>query len=618
LLDYLKTHNGIFVLKGGMGSGKSTYGVTAYFEYLCKISKLKPSILTPDIALSKQIVSEKDPRHYQNKTLPKNTSNLSGLVCCVNSATTNDKFYDYINASEVVFVEEFEECTLALTQQLIKTGKLSERGQAMSRLFEFINKDKVIIADALFSNLSAKQIIESTNKNIVIIENTDAVLTPKRSVTLMSRNVHFDKVINNIDTSSTEISFSDQGQKYSNKFFQSRDIVKINAEKKRKNKVKTLIVNSTFLKSKEGQDLLNDFENKISEYDYIQISPSLTSGLNFPFEAITRVNLLAAKTILPTQLLQSSGRFRKVFEILLSFTQSKGIYHRDYEAIKLKELMDNVNEDEFSEEMAAINNNADVDRVIARIQHNNFMRHHYENNTLIMFEHLGVEVRFDSQTEVVENYQTKLTTNELMAVKTLQPNEYIQLKHQWEGLDEGQRDQLKKYESLSYFNVLNDESLHQVVLDFDRYSKGRAKLNNIHLCRANNTQNKLTALERIKQKVLLKIMDILKIDIHTFSGQYYTAEILDLENFIMNGSIELDNSVIKVQSLSRGIFEFKDSTYENKGSLSSDILKSCFGLKQIQRRPRIDGERVNQYEVCSESFKEIEILYQLAFKKQTA
>jgi hypothetical protein len=264
-------------------------------------------------------------------------------------------------------------------------------------------------------------------------------------------------------------------------------------KKKRDSEVRTLIINSTFLKSKGGQELINDFENRINEYDYIQISPSLTSGLNFDFKAITRTNLLAAKTILPTQLIQSSGRFRRVLEILLSFSQSQGIYHRDAEAIKFQELIENVNEDEYSEEVSAINNNSDVERVISRIQHNNFMRYHYENNVLIMLEHLGVEVKYDRQTKLVEKYQTNVTVDKLMTVKTLQANEYSHLKHQWEGLGEGQRNQLRKYETLTYFNVLNCEGLYRRVLEFDKFSTGRFKLNNIYLCRTNKPEKKLTA-----------------------------------------------------------------------------------------------------------------------------
>jgi hypothetical protein len=121
-------------------------------------------------------------------------------------------------------------------------------------------------------------------------------------------------------------------------------------------------------------------------------------------------------------------------------------------------------------------------------------------------------------------------------------------------------------------------------------------------------------LERIKQKVLLKIIDLLNIDIDTLSGLYSNDDLIKLEDFILNGTIELDNTVIKVQSLSKGIFEFKNSTYENKVALSTDILKNTFGLKHTKSRPRVDGKRVNQFEICSESIENMEILYQLAFQ----
>jgi len=67
LLDFIKNTQGISVLVGGMGSGKSLYCITPYFNYLCLIEDYQPTLITPDIALSKQIIAESDPRHYLNK-----------------------------------------------------------------------------------------------------------------------------------------------------------------------------------------------------------------------------------------------------------------------------------------------------------------------------------------------------------------------------------------------------------------------------------------------------------------------------------------------------------------------------------------------------------------------
>ena len=86
LLDFLINTDGIFVLTSGMGSGKSI-GIKALFEYLCSIIGIRPTLLTPGIALSKQILSEDDKRHYlkikKNKK-NKSIAHLDGLVCCIN------------------------------------------------------------------------------------------------------------------------------------------------------------------------------------------------------------------------------------------------------------------------------------------------------------------------------------------------------------------------------------------------------------------------------------------------------------------------------------------------------------------------------------------------------
>ena len=50
----------------------------------------------------------------------------------------------------------------------------------------------------------------------------------------------------------------------------------------------------------------------------------------------------------------------------------------------------------------------------------------------------------------------------------------------------------------------NCEGLYRRVLGFDKFSTGRFKLNNIYLCRTNKPEKKLTALQRIQQKVLRK------------------------------------------------------------------------------------------------------------------
>jgi hypothetical protein len=621
LLDFLIKTNGIFILKGGMGTGKSKYGIIAYFEYLCCIGKLKSTILTPDIALSKQTIAEEDPRHYRSKSLPKDLLNSNGLVCCINSATTNDKFYEFLKLSDIAFIEEFEECALALSQDLIKSGKLSDRAAATDRFFSLLHKDKIIVADALFSDLSAQEIIKETGKDIYILESTDKPLTPDRTLTITSRNVHFKYLIDDVDKRSTQVAFSDQGQSYSRTFFESHDIVKSNVKKKLGTETKTLIINAEFLNSTKGKKFILNFEDNIACYDYIQISPALTSGLNFPFEAIKKVNLLASMTILPTQLIQSSGRFRKALELMLSFMKYSSKYHTDERAIRMQELTSSVNDKEFPEEYEIVYNSRSVDRVIRRIAHNNSMRQNYENNTLIMFELLGMDIKHDVKTKHVEDYQIKLNIGELLEIKTLQPLEYGNLKHQWEGINEGERVQLVKYEKLCFFNVLNNESQHRRVLEFDINGMGRAQLTNLSLCRNGQKQKALLSHQRLTQKIFLHIFELLNIDPMTLKGTYRKEQVIALENFIKTGSIMLGNVSVKVSEVGidllrkdeKKIKEKGKEEREHKGRISSTILKKHFGLKQITTRNRVAGIREAKYQICPESIVNVEELYQLVF-----
>ena len=314
------------------------------FENLCPTLGINPTLLTPDIALSKQILSEDDKRHYLNNKKNKSIAALTGLVCCVNSATTNDKFFEYAKASEVLLVEEIEECLLSLTQDLIKSGTLSDRAKAMSRFFSLLHKDKIVVGDALFSNLTATQIIEETGKNIYLIETTDKLKSPKKIIKLMGRDQHIEWVINQVNDHTTEIGFSDGAQKESNYFFKLHDVIKS------KTKQLTKIINATFIKSKEGFKFLSNVAEFLAKYNYIQISPVLTSGMHFLIESITRVNLFAIQTMLPTQLIQSSGRFRFAELLQISFSEIRKDYPEDDKSIIMDEVVNNPEDTNFYQE----------------------------------------------------------------------------------------------------------------------------------------------------------------------------------------------------------------------------------------------------------------------------
>lgn len=607
LLDFLMKNDGIFILTSGMGSGKSI-SIKDLFENLCLVLGINPTLLTPDIALSKQILSEDDKRHYLKNKKSKSVSSLSGLVCCVNSATTNDKFFEYAKASEVLLVEEIEECLLALTQELIKSGSLSDRAKAMSRFFSLLHKGKIVIADALFSDLTAKQIIEETGKNIYLIETTDKLKSPKKTIKLMGRDQHIERVINQVGSENTEISFSDGAQKESNYFFKLHDVIKSKTNKL------TKIINATFIKSKDGVKFLSNVAEFLIKYNYIQISPVLTSGLHFLIDSITRVNLFASQTIIPTQLIQSSGRFRFAELLQVSFSEIYREYPIDDESIIMEVVVKNSDDVNYYKEFKSLVDCPHAKRVAERIKHNNLMRLNYENNTLILFELLGGEIQREAQGNTAENYISKSSPQDLLALKTLTQAEYRNLQYQWDDLDKVERDQCLKYEMLKFYNVLNDPERQQQVLDFDTRTKSRQWLRNLELCRNLKENQTLASEQRIKQKVFLKVMEILGVDIITLEGSYDYDNIIELEDYLLNGEVELHGKSFKLQDINAECFGFIDEIRTNKATIPSGILKKHFGLSH-KKHGRDKNNDVGQYiyQICPSSAENLNELYELAF-----
>jgi hypothetical protein len=587
LLDFLKSTDGIFFLTSGMGSGKSVC-IKALYENLCSSTNIRPTILTPDIALSKQILNEYDKRHYLNNKKNKSVAELTGLVCCVNSATTNDKFFEYAQASEVLLVEEIEECLLALSQDLIKSGSLPDRAKAMSRFFSLFHKNKIICADALFSDLTARQIIEETGKTIYLIETTDKIKLPKKTIKLMSRDAHIECVINQVDGKNTEIGFSDGAQKESNYFFKLHDVIKSKTNKL------TKIINATFIKSKNGGEFLKNVAEFLVQYNYIQISPVLTSGLHFLIDTITRVNLFASQTILPTQLLQSSGRFRFAELLQISFSDIYKKYPKDDKSIVMDVVVKNSKGVNFYQEYEYLIDCPHAKRVVERIKNNNLMRINYENNTLILFELLGGEIQREEQVNTTEIYISKTSPQELLALKTLTQVEYQNFQYQWEELDKVEREQCLKYETLKFYNVLNKEKYHLQVLDFDTRTKSRQWLRNLKLCREPQKCETLTSEDRVKQKVFLKAFELLNIDIMTLEGKYDLDDMLALEEYLLEGEIELHGQFFKLQDINFEVFGFITAKSKYKVTVATGILEKHFGLTH-ERLKRDKKKKSGQY-----------------------
>lgn len=282
LSAYLQTKDGISVLAARMAAGKTHCGILPLFRSCLDLNK-KVMLITPTIALSKSLIQSFDNSlHYQQYEKSSDINHLPGLICCVNSAVSKDHFYQFAQSCDVIIIDEFEECVGQLTERLYQDNKLSNRAKLTRKLYSLLTKEKVVLADALFSDMSARHIIKATGQEITVINCSDSH-SPERTLTLLNRDEHVDLAISQAQETRCEVGFSDGGQKLSNTYFELGQAVEnglcgtVN------------LINADYIQSQKGEAFFQNPLEKMKEAMFSLFSPAITSGQHFPFEEFKRV-----------------------------------------------------------------------------------------------------------------------------------------------------------------------------------------------------------------------------------------------------------------------------------------------------------------------------------------
>jgi len=109
-------------------------------------------------------------------------------------------------------------------------------------------------------------------------------------------------------------------------------------------------------------------------------------------------------------------------------------------------------------------------------------------------------------------------------------------------------------------------------------------------------------------------MEILGLDIITLKGTYDYDNIIELEDYLLNGEVELHGKLFKLQDINAECFGFIKEEMTRKAFVPSGILKKHFGLEH----KRIDRDKNNDvgqyiYQICPSSAENLNELYKLAF-----
>ena len=373
LTEYIKNTPGFYVLNEKMGAGKTQDVILPLFNRF-SLTDQKPIIITPTRALAKQLISDK--RNYLNqKNL--DVSELRAVASCVISATTNWKYQKYGKNSKVCLIEEFDECESAIcSAELMYPKNLNRCAEAMEYWYDLLQTETVVVADAMFSNFSALR-ITNTGRTITIVKNTDEIKVNNKALRVYSFNKNLDLLLNQLKNDKRCVAFCDGSHKINGKFKTIANVVR------EETKITPIVVDSVFLKE-EQPDYFCDLTTNIEKEQLHIFSPVVTSGVSVVTDKVDSIHVFACQTLLPTQLAQSTGRFRKSNQIEISFDSNHHNLNTDIRMI-FQELTYKPYEKQCIEGLDQLYQNSYCHRVLERISHNRRMREYYTFTTMQIF-----------------------------------------------------------------------------------------------------------------------------------------------------------------------------------------------------------------------------------------
>lgn len=617
LTEYIKNNPGFYVLNEKMGAGKTQDVILPLFNTFSLTDK-KPIIITPTIALAKQLISDK--RNYLNQK-HLYVSELKAVASCVISATTNWKFQKYGKDSKICLIEEFDECESAICSlELMYPKTLNSCAEAMECWHELLQTETVVVADAMFSNFSAQQ-ITNTGRTITIVKNTDKIKVINKALQVYSFNKNLDLLLKQLKNDKRCVAFCDGSHKINGKFKTIANVVR------EETIVIPIVVDSVFLK-KEQPDYFCDLTANIEKEQLHIFSPVVTSGVSVISDKVDSIHLFACQTLLPTQLAQSTGRFRKSNQIEISFDSNQHNLNT-YIKIIFQELTYKPYEKQCVEGLDQLYENSYCHRVLERISHNRRMREYYTFTAMQIFKEMGYEISI-SDTESDNSPTQKLVQKIIKANKEkliliaseteYDKAEHYFLKNSFHQLIEEEQFRLEVYNFQEFYRIKSFENTTEAkeLIIFDDNSKSRIKLEHFRIlhgeyCSTNDP--KLLVIEQIF-KDIFKILNISMID---YSAKYTNENIDVLAQYIKTGKIE--DYKVREELIALGCSINIIGEYENRGKLPQGILKKLFGITQLEKRNGAldanDKRPVKHYYLCMKKNQQISKYYDLKYIRIT-
>lgn len=575
----------VFILNGGMGSGKSSRVLHPAFEHY-----FQENYYPHYISARRSLIADKSahPHHYLNQSKISQANDSEALFSVINSSF-HSRFEYFNQSNKVLILDELEEIRSHLVSGAIGQGTLAERATLLKRFEAQLKHAEIIIsADALTSNATIDWLKNTTGANIFVIEPPTPFKYTQKIINypvVGGHNLALAEIIKKLRNDENVVIFCDASK---SNLHELQTAIKSELPK-----VNQILIDGEFVSKPVGKEFLQDINHKLEAYQLCIISPVINSGLSITTKHFSSVFVLAAGTIMPTAVIQSMRRFRCIDEIHFAMHNAVANRFTDPKVVFILELTKSVSPDDFSPDLVTTcEQDPYVQKIIERIVYENKLRKNYRNKILRMLNQMNFEI-----VDRKQNPEEQKIGNTIKKRAKDEHKKYCDqyLKNQ-SGISKSEAQQLfRSREKLSLHQTLDlhgygirkllrIDTITDDIIAF-RDQRGLEMLHYLILMREPYSHENTN--QRAKSELLLHIMNYLCLDPQTFEGEFTNTHAKNAMNYISHGSLNINGHVIATMPLFHELFKLQ--LHWKRASQYIDTVLQAFGLTMVKTGKKILG-----------------------------
>ena len=505
---------GLVLINSWLGSGKTKENLGPAFEDACERTA-SPLFISP--RRSQIAPMKRDPRHYINAGPA--GFDVPGVIGVVNSVIGLPAFENHRKETGMVLGDEVEQMLTHCASNAVGRGKLTERAAMMAGFFDVVKRGAqngtAALADGLLSDYTATKLAEVVGAKITVATKTQGEFVHKINLyptkaAMIATAQEYLKAGKNI------LVISDEPH--------NRRSKKLNGTLKTLKKSatgKTIRLDGAFFGDPENVEFVSNLDENLASYQLVVASPVVSSGVSIESDHFEAVFIVASGTVLPTEVIQSTCRVRKLSETHLVFaTKSRNRIDDAGFVFSNMAAKDLGADDEYTQEnLDKLWATSGVQDVVERIAYENSMRRNYNNRTLMMMEALGFTISHVSANEAAEsrakdaikegNEEAENERIEQIVGADDISIEDAQDRRKSEHMTQGHEYQVEKCDLREFYKT------NQIDVDLVKADKGgrqRKQITNLRLGVESAARN-MSAFDANRRKVIRKLMKSLEIDL---------------------------------------------------------------------------------------------------------